>query len=102
MTKNVEQMKNSQFDILVDLDKRVQVDIEMKVIVDRLELRERLTYYLTRMHGSQDLRGKFYSEGKQSIVFIFAKSSFFQIQILFKKSLFTIKKEFSFVMQSKL
>ena len=58
MTKNVEQMKNSQFDILVDLDKRVQVDIEMKVIVDRLELRERLTYYLTRMHGSQDLKGE--------------------------------------------
>ncbi len=78
MTKNIEQMKNSRFDILVDPNSHTQVDVEMQVIVDQIELRERLTYYVARMHGIQDLKGKLYCDAKQSIVLIFANGSLFQ------------------------
>lgn len=85
MTKNIENMKSFRFDILVDLDDRVQVDIEMQVIVDEEELIDRLVYYVSRIHSSQNLKGKMYSEAKQSIVFAFIHGKIFENPSFYQK-----------------
>jgi predicted transposase/invertase (TIGR01784 family) len=68
MTKDIENMKNPIFDILVRFDDSVQVDVEMQVFVDLDELKERTIYYCTRLHASQDLKGMPYSSADKSIV----------------------------------
>ena len=68
LTKSIETMKNSKFDILVRFDDSVQVDIEMQVLVDLDELKERTIYYCTRLHAAQDLKGKPYASADKSFV----------------------------------
>ncbi len=78
MTKNIEKMKSSRFDILVELDNHMQVDIEMQVVLNREELAPRLTYYLCNMFSRQNMQGKLYSDAKQAIVLIFIDGKFFK------------------------
>ncbi len=85
MTKNIDNMKDIRFDILADLDHRVQVDIEMQVIVDEDELIDRLMYYVSRIHASQNLKGKLYSEAKQSIVLAFIHGKIFENPFFYQK-----------------
>ncbi len=85
MTKNIEKMKSSRFDILVELDYRTQVDIEMQVVVDEDELRDRLMCYVSRIFSSQDLRGKFYSDSKQSIVLAFIHGKIYDIPSFYQQ-----------------
>lgn len=54
--KNLENMKDSRFDILVRFNDSVQMDIEMQVYADIEELIGRSLYYCTRLHSSQDLK----------------------------------------------
>ena len=78
MTKNIEKMKSGRFDILAELDNQIQVDIEMQVVVDQEELFNRMLYYGARIYSSQDMKGKLYSDAKQSIVLIFVNGKLFE------------------------
>ena len=83
LVKNVENMKDSRFDILVRFNDSVQMDIEMQVYVDAEELIERSIYYCTRLHSSQDLKGKLYSKADKSYVLAILKENLFHDELLF-------------------
>ncbi len=83
LTKNVENMKDSRFDILVRFNDNVQTDIEMQVYVDVEELIERSLYYCARLHSSQDLKGKLYSQADKSYVLAILKENLFYDELLF-------------------
>ena len=68
LTKNLKNMKDSRFDIFVQFDDSVQVDIEMQVYVDAAEMKERMVYYCAIIHANQNLKGKLYSDANRSIV----------------------------------
>ena len=64
-------MKNSRLDLLVEFDDQTTVDLEMQLRQTKDHLPNRFNYYLARLHGSQDMEGKSYSQLKETIVMIF-------------------------------
>ena len=71
MVKDYTKMKSPRLDLLVEFDDRTTVDLEMQLRQTKDNLMNRFTYYLARLHGSQDMEGKSYGRLKETIVMIF-------------------------------
>ena len=65
MVKDFSKMKNPRLDLLVEFDDRTMVDLEMQLRQTKDNLPIRFSYYLARLHGSQDMEGKSYSQLKE-------------------------------------
>ena len=68
MVKDYSKMKSSRLDLLVE---KTTVDLEMQLRQTKDNLMNRFSYYLARLHGSQDMEGKSYGQLKETIVMIF-------------------------------
>ena len=71
MVKDYSKMKNSRLDLLVEFDDQTTVDLEMQLRQTKDHLPNRFNYYFAKLHGSQDMEGKSYSQLKETIVMIF-------------------------------
>ena len=71
MVKDYSKMKNSRLNLLVEFDDQTTVDLEMQLRQTKDNLLNRFNYYLARLHGSQDMEGKSYSQLKETIVMVF-------------------------------
>ena len=69
--KDFSKMKSPRLDLLVDFDDCTTVDLEMQLRQTKDNLPIRFSYYLARLHGSQQLEGKYYGELKETIVLVF-------------------------------
>ena len=78
MVKDYSKMKNSRLDLLVEFDDQTTVDLEMQLRQTKDNLPIRFSYYLARLHGSQDVEGKSYGQLKETIVMIFFNVSIFE------------------------
>lgn len=71
LVKDYSKMKNPRLDLLVEFDDRTMVDLEMQLRQTKDHLSIRFSYYLARLHSSQELEGKYYGELKETIVLVF-------------------------------
>ena len=71
MVKDYTKMKSPRLDLLVEFDDQTTVDLEMQLRQTKDNLLNRFNYYLARLHGSQDMEGKSYSQLKKTIVMVF-------------------------------
>ena len=71
MVKDYSKMKSSRLDLLVEFNDKTTVDLEMQLRQTKDNLPIRFSYYLARLHGSQDMEGKSYGQLKETIVMIF-------------------------------
>ena len=71
MVKDYSKMKSPRLDLLVEFDDRTMVDLEMQLRQTKDNLPIRFSYYLARLHGLQELEGKYYGELKETIVLVF-------------------------------
>ena len=71
LVKDYSKMKSPRLDLLVEFDDRTTVDLEMQLRQTKDNLPIRFSYYLARLHGSQELEGKSYSQLKETIVMVF-------------------------------
>ena len=71
MVKDYSKMKSPRLDLLVEFDDRTTVDLEMQLRQTKDNLLNRFNYYLARLHGSQDMEGKSYSQLEETIVMVF-------------------------------
>ena len=71
MVKDYSKMKSPRLDLLVEFDDQTTVDLEMQLRQTQDHLPIRFSYYLARLHGSQELEGKYYGELKETIVLVF-------------------------------
>ena len=71
MVKDYSKMKSPRLDLLVEFDDQTTVDLEMQLRQTKDNLPIRFSYYLARLHGCQELEGKYYGELKETIVLVF-------------------------------
>ena len=71
IVKDFSKMKSPRLDLLVEFDDRTTVDLEMQLRQTKDNLPIRFSYYLARLHGCQELEGKYYGELKETIVLVF-------------------------------
>ena len=71
IVKDYNKMKSPRLDPLVEFDDQTTVDLEMQLRQTKDNLPIRFSYYLARLHGSQELEGKYYGELKETIVLVF-------------------------------
>ena len=71
IVKDYNKMKSPRLDLLVEFDDRTTVDLEMQLRQTKDNLPIRFSYYLARLHGSQELEGKYYGELKETIILVF-------------------------------
>ena len=71
MVKDFSKMKSPRLDLLVEFDDRTMVDLEMQLRQTKDNLPICFSYYLARLHGLQELEGKYYGELKETIVLVF-------------------------------
>ena len=71
IVKDYSKMKSPRLDLLVEFDDRTMVDLEMQLRQTKDNLPIRFSYYLARLHGSQELEGKYYGELMETIVLVF-------------------------------
>ena len=71
IVKDFSKMKSPRLDLLVEFDDRTMVDLEMQLRQTKDNLPIRFSYYLARLHGFQELEGKYYGELKETIVLVF-------------------------------
>ena len=71
MVKDYTKMKSPRLDLLVEFDDQTSVDLEMQLRQTKDNLLNRFNYYLARLHCSQDMEGKSYSQLKETIVMVF-------------------------------
>ena len=71
IVKDYSKMKSPRLDLLVEFNDRTMVDLEMQLRQTKDNLPIRFSYYLARLHGSQELEGKYYGELKETIVLVF-------------------------------
>ena len=71
MVKDYTKMKSPRLDLLVEFDDKTTVDLEMQLRQTKDNLLNRFNYCLARLHGSQDMEGKSYSQLKETIVMVF-------------------------------
>ena len=100
MVKDYSKMKSPRLDLLVEFDDRTTVDLEMQLRQTKDNLPIRFSYYLARLHGSQELEGKYYGDLKETIVLVF-----FNVNLIDNHRMcntFTLKNEdgFSFVKET--
>ena len=77
MVKDYSKMKSPRLDLLVEFDDQTTVDLEMQLRQTKDNMMNRFPYYSARLHGSQDMEGKSYSQLKETIVMIFFNVSIF-------------------------
>ena len=78
MVKDYSKMKSPRLDLLVEFDDQTMVDLEMQLRQNKDNLMNRFPYYSARLHGSQDMEGKSYSQLKETIVMIFFNVNIFE------------------------
>ena len=78
MVKDYSKMKSPRLDLLVEFDDQTMVDLEMQLRQTKDNLMNRFLYYSARLHGSQDMEGKSYSQLKETIVMIFFNVNIFE------------------------
>ena len=78
MVKDFSKMKSPRLDLLVEFDDQTMVDLEMQLRQTNDNLMNRFPYYSARLHGSQDMEGKSYSQLKETIVMIFFNVNIFE------------------------
>ena len=78
IVKDFSKMKSPRLDLLVEFDDRTTVDLEMQLRQTKDNLMNRFPYYSARLHGSQDMEGKSYSQLKETIVMIFFNVNIFE------------------------
>ena len=71
LVKDYSKMKSPRLDLLGEFDDQTTVDLEMQLRQTKDHLPIRFSYYLARLHGSQELEGKYYGELKETIVLVF-------------------------------
>ena len=71
IVKDYSKMKSPRLDLLVEFDDQTTVDLEMQLRQTKDHLPIRFSYYLARLHGSQELEGKYYKQLKETIVLVF-------------------------------
>ena len=71
IVQDYSKMKSPRLDLLVEFDDRTMVDLEMQLRQTKDNLPIRFSYYLARLHGSQQLEGKYYKQLKETIVLVF-------------------------------
>ena len=71
IVKDYSKMKSPRLDLLVEFDDQTSVDLEMQLRQTKDNLPIRFSYYLARLHGSQQLEGKYYKQLKETIVLVF-------------------------------
>ena len=71
IVKDYSKMKSPRLDLLVEFDDQTTVDLEMQLRQTKDNLPIRFSYYLARLHGSQQLEGKYYKQLKETIVLVF-------------------------------
>ena len=71
MVKDYSKMKSSRLDLLVEFNDKTTIDLLMQLRHHKDNLMNRFSYYLARLHGSQDMEGKSYGQLKETIVLIF-------------------------------
>ena len=71
IVKGYSKMKSPRLDLLVEFNDRTMVDLEMQLRQTKDNLPIRFSYYLARLHGSQQLEGKYYKQLKETIVLVF-------------------------------
>ena len=71
IVKDYSKMKSPRLDLLVEFDDRTTVDLEMQLRQTKDNLPIRFSYYLARLHGCQELEGKYYGELKETVVLVF-------------------------------
>ena len=71
IVKDFSKMKSPRLDLLVEFDDQTTVDLEMQLRQTKDNLPIRFSHYLARLHGSQQLEGKYYGELKETIVLVF-------------------------------
>ena len=71
IVKDYSKMKSPRLDLLVEFDDQTTVDLEMQLRQTKDNLPIRFSYFLARLHGSQELEGKYYGELKETIVLVF-------------------------------
>ena len=71
MVKDYNKMKSPRLDLLVEFDDQTTVDLEMQLRQTKDNLPIRFSYYLARLHESQQLEGKYYKQLKETIVLVF-------------------------------
>ena len=71
IVKDYSKMKSPRLDLLVEFDDQTTVDLEMQLRQTKDNLPIRFSYYLARLHGSQELEGKYYKQLKETIVLVF-------------------------------
>ena len=71
IVKDYSKMKSPRLDLLVEFDDQITVDLEMQLRQTKDNLPIRFSYYLARLHGSQQLEGKYYKQLKETIVLVF-------------------------------
>ena len=77
IVKDYSKMKSLRLDLLVEFDDQTTVDLEMQLRQTKDNMMNRFPYYSARLHGSQDMEGKSYSQLKETIVMIFFNVSIF-------------------------
>ncbi|WP_303321359.1 Rpn family recombination-promoting nuclease/putative transposase [Holdemanella biformis] len=70
IVKDFSKMKSPRLDLLVEFDDQTTVDLEMQLRQTKDNLPIRFSYYLARLHESQQLEGKYYGELKETIVLV--------------------------------
>ena len=78
MVKDFSKMKSPRLDLLVEFDDQTMVDLEMQLRQTKDNLMNRFPDYSARLHGSQDMEGKSYSQLKETIVMIFFNVNIFE------------------------
>ena len=78
MVKDYSKMKSPRLDLLVEFDDQTMVDLEMQLRQTKDNLMNRFPYYSARLHGSQDMERKSYSQLKETIVMIFFNVNIFE------------------------
>ena len=71
IVKDFSKMKSPRLDLLVEFDDQTTVDLEMQLRQTKDNMPIRFSYYLARLHGSQQLEGKYYKQLKETIVLVF-------------------------------
>ena len=77
LVKNNRRMKNSRLDLLVEFENGDQIDLEMQAQPSEDDFPSRFEYYMARLHGSQSLEGKLYSDLKGTYVLVFLNTKLY-------------------------
>ncbi len=86
MSKNVEEMKNTCFELLVDLENFKQMKIEIHVVDQITERTSYFTYRAAHLYYNQDMEDKLFSEATRVILFVISHEKYFEDSCLYQEA----------------